>query len=115
MNKRDLVEEVAGRTGLPAGTVAAVLDAAVEAIRAAVVRGERVVLSGFGAFHRQARAARTARDLRTGRAVRVPARHVPAFRPGRAFAEAVARAGGIRRRSGSRGTPRQGGRGPAAS
>lgn len=91
MNKRELVEQVAARTRLPEREVAAVVDAVVEVIRRAVIRGDKVVLSGFGTFRRRSRAARTARNLWTGEKVTVRARDLPAFVPGRPFVDEVAR------------------------
>jgi DNA-binding protein HU-beta len=91
VNKRELVIDVAARTGLPVGDVARVVDAVLASITRAVTVGEKVVLSGFGTFHRQARARRTARNIAAGRTVTVPATSLPAFRPGKPFREAVAR------------------------
>jgi DNA-binding protein HU-beta len=95
VNKSELVEEVARRTKLSASDVALVVDSFMETVTRSVVRGEKVVLSGFGTFHRQARARRTARNIWADRPIRVPARNVPAFKPGQPFRDAVAR----RRRS----------------
>ena len=60
MNKSELVEEIVGRTRLPAVDVATVVDAFIVIVTRSVTRGEKVVLSGFGTFHRKARARRTA-------------------------------------------------------
>ena len=91
MNKSELVEEIARRTRLPAADVARVVDALIDAVRRAVVKGDKVVLQGFGTFHRRSRARRTARNIWTETPVAVPATNVPAFRPGKPFREAVAR------------------------
>jgi DNA-binding protein HU-beta len=91
MNKSELVEDIAARTKVATGDVAVVVDAFMESVTRSVVRGEKVVLSGFGTFHRQSRARRTARNIWADRAIRVPARNVPAFRPGQPFRDAVAR------------------------
>lgn len=91
MNKTELVAAIANRTKLPTGEVAQVVDAMIDTVKRSVVRGEKVVLSGFGTFHRKARAARTARDIWAERSMRVPARDVPAFRPGQPFKEAIGR------------------------
>ena len=91
MNKRDLVEEVDLRTDLPASTVAEVVDVLIDAVTRAVVQGDKVVLSGFGTFQRQARASRTARNIWTGEAVKVRARDIPTFKPGKPFFDAVTR------------------------
>ena len=106
LNKRELVEEIAGRTKLPAAEVARVVDSFIQVVTRAVVRGEKVVLSGFGTFHRRARARRMARDIRAGQPIRVPATNLPAFRPGRPFLEAVARRRAPRGRAASVGRAR---------
>jgi DNA-binding protein HU-beta len=95
VNKGELVEEIAGRTKLASSDVASVVDAFMDSVTRSVVRGEKVVLSGFGTFHRQARARRTARNIWADRPMRVPPRNVPAFKPGKPFKDAVSR----RRRS----------------
>jgi DNA-binding protein HU-beta len=91
VNKSELVEEIARRTKLAAGDVAQVVDSFMETVTRSVVRGEKVVLSGFGTFSRQARARRTARNIWADRPMRVPARNVPVFKPGSPFRDAVAR------------------------
>lgn len=95
MNKSQLVELIADRTRLPAHEVATVVDAFIDTVRRRVVQGEKVVLSGFGTFHRKARARRTARNIWAGQPMTVKPTSVPAFRPGKPFKDAVAR----RRRS----------------
>jgi DNA-binding protein HU-beta len=91
MNKSELVEEIAAKTGVSTADVARVVDAFMDTVTRSVVRDEKVVLSGFGTFHRQARARRTARNIWADRSIRVPARNVPVFRPGKPFRDAVAR------------------------
>jgi len=103
VNKAELVEEIADRTRVPAEDVAEVVDGFMDVVRRAVSRGDKVVLSGFGTFHRQARARRTARNIWADQPLAVPATNVPAFRPGKPFKEAVARR---RRRTSAAGTTR---------
>jgi DNA-binding protein HU-beta len=91
VNKSQLVEEIATRTKLPARDVANVVDTFIAIVTRAVVRGEKVVLSGFGTFHRRTRARRMARDIWAGKPLKVPATNVPEFKPGKPFREAVAR------------------------
>ena len=55
MNKGGLVSEVAKRTGLSKADVARVVDASIDAVRDAVVKGERVTLADFGTFERKHR------------------------------------------------------------
>jgi DNA-binding protein HU-beta len=89
MNKTQLVDALAERLG-DRRTAAAAVDGLLETIVDSVRAGESVSLTGFGVFEGRARAARTARNPRTGDAVDVPATTVPAFRPGTSFRNAVA-------------------------
>lgn len=89
MNKADLVDEVAARTGQTKVAVAAAIEAAMDVIIEAVAESESVTLSGFGTFESRSRKARTGRNPRTGDAVPIPPRTVPSFRPGNTFKEAV--------------------------
>jgi DNA-binding protein HU-beta len=88
MNKTQLVDALAERLG-DRRTAAAAVDGLLETIVDRVRSGEPVALTGFGVFEGRARAARTARNPRTGVAVAVPATTVPAFRPGAGFRAAV--------------------------
>ncbi len=58
-------------------------------ISAALARGDRVELRGFGAFSVKAREARIGRNPRTGEAVRVPQKHIPFFKSGKELRERV--------------------------
>ena len=60
-----------------------------EEISAALARGDRVELRGFGAFSVKRRAARTARNPRTGAADQVKAKHVPFFKTGKELRRAL--------------------------
>jgi DNA-binding protein HU-beta len=91
VNKSQLVERIARATDQPSADVAVTVDALIDAIRTAVTKGEKVVLSGFGTFYRQPRARRVARNIWADEGVVVPATYVAAFRPGKPFKEAVAR------------------------
>jgi DNA-binding protein HU-beta len=101
VNKAQLVEVIANRTGRDQETVAEVVNAFIEVVHRSVVGGEKVVLSGFGTFHTVSRARRTARNLWTDQKVTVPPRNLPAFKPGKPFREAVSRR---RRRTSAAGT-----------
>lgn len=89
MNKAELIEALATRLGdkRAAGTA---LDAVLAEVQSAVTKGEKVSITGFGVFEKRVRAARMARNPRTGAAVRVKKTSVPAFRPGSGFKEMVA-------------------------
>ncbi len=91
MNKAELVDAVAGKTGDSKSSVSASLDATLDVISAALARGEKVQLTGFGTFEWRHRAARMGRNPRTGAAVPIAASNVPAFKAGKALKDAVNR------------------------
>jgi DNA-binding protein HU-beta len=88
VNKAEFVERIAARTGDRAAAKE-VVDVAIDEIQRAVVKGEKVSFAGFGVFEKRQRAARMARNPRTGEAVKVKKTVVPAFRPGTGFKELV--------------------------
>ncbi|MGH3779260.1 MAG: HU family DNA-binding protein [Pseudonocardiaceae bacterium] len=88
MNKAQLIDALAVRLGdkkMAAAAVAALVDVVVRTVN----DGDRVTITGFGVFEKRARAARTARNPRTGEAVTIQQTDVPAFRPGTVFREVV--------------------------
>jgi DNA-binding protein HU-beta len=89
VNKAELVEALSARLGDRKAATAA-LDAVLQEIQNAVTKGDRVAITGFGVFEKRVRAARTARNPRTGEAVKVKKTSVPAFRAGAGFREMVA-------------------------
>jgi DNA-binding protein HU-beta len=88
MNKSQLVDALAERLG-DRRTAATAVEGLLETIVDTVRSGDSVSITGFGVFEARARAARTARNPRTGASVAVPATTVPAFRPGTSFRSAV--------------------------
>lgn len=98
MNKSELIDAVAERTGAGRGAASTAVDAVLDAIIAAVASGDRVGIVGFGTFEKRERGARTARNIRTGAPIKVKATSVPAFRAGAGFKETVA-SGGKKRKA----------------
>ncbi|MBN9102146.1 MULTISPECIES: HU family DNA-binding protein [unclassified Pseudonocardia] len=88
MNKTQLVDALAARMG-DRRSAATAVDGLLETIVDTVKGGGSVSITGFGVFEARARAARVARNPRTGDVVDVPATTVPAFRPGAGFRTAV--------------------------
>lgn len=89
MNKADLGDAVFNKIG---GTKKAAEDAVetvFESITNSLKKGEDVSVAGFGVFAAKKRAAREARNPRTGESVHVPATTVPKFRAGKSLKEAV--------------------------
>lgn len=94
MNKAELIEAVSQQGQLKKSDAARAVEALFdnEGIIARELRqGEKVQITGFGAFHARDRAARTGRDPRTGNAIQIKAARVPAFKPGQALKDALNR------------------------
>ncbi|GIF73072.1 hypothetical protein Asi02nite_25900 [Asanoa siamensis] len=89
VNKAELIEALAARLG-DRKTATAALDAVLAEVQQAVTKGDRVAITGFGVFEKRVRGARTARNPRTGEAVKVKKTSVPAFRAGAGFKDMVA-------------------------
>ena len=89
MNRTELAESVASKTGLDKRNAEAAVEAVTEAIVAEIKSGNRVSIFGFGSFEPRARAARTARNPQTQATVKVPASKSVAFKPAAAFKETL--------------------------
>jgi len=89
VNKAELIDALAVRLG-EKKTASVALDAVLAEVQAAVTKGDKVSITGFGVFEKRTRAARMARNPRTGEAVKVKKTAVPAFRAGAGFKEMVA-------------------------
>ena len=91
MNKAELVAAVAEKTALSKKDSEKAVNAAFEAITAALVNGDKVQLVGFGSFETKERNARIGRNPRTKEEIEIPASRVPAFKAGKALKDAVAK------------------------
>jgi DNA-binding protein HU-beta len=90
VNRSELVDRIATDTSLTRTDVTAVLSAFEGAVVDAVKGGDKVQLAGFLTFERGQRAARTARNPRTGEALAIPAAVVPKVKVGKTFKDALA-------------------------
>ena len=88
MTKADLVAKVA-ELGMTKKQAAAAVDAVIGGVKGALAKGESVRLVGFGTFSVKKRKARTGRNPQTGRPLKIPAKKVPAFSPGKGLKDAV--------------------------
>ena len=86
MNKAELVKAAAAKAEVSAALAAKVIDAALEAGVEAVKRGEGLQLIGFASVAIAHRAARKAKNPRTGAIVNVPAKKIVRIKPGAKFA-----------------------------
>ena len=91
MNKTELIAIAAENAGPTKKDTERVLNAALDAITLALVRGEKVQLSGFGTFETKDREARVGRNPHTKEAVEIPATRVPAFKASKALKDNIAK------------------------
>jgi nucleoid DNA-binding protein len=89
MNKEQLVEKVAERTGATKKDALEVLNSALDLVTVSLKRGEKVTLVGFGTFLVRKRKAREGRNPQTGAKIKIPAKKVPAFTAGKELKSAV--------------------------
>ena len=89
MNKTDLIAAVAQSTGLTKKDTERVLNAAIDAMTAALEKGEKVQLSGFGAFEVKEREARIGRNPHTNESIDIPATKVPTFKASKALKDLI--------------------------
>jgi len=92
LTKADIVDKIAGATGLTKVETEAVINGFIASIKEAIIDGEIVHLRGFGSFRAQHRASRTARNPRTNQEVKLGERFVPVFKPAKEFKENVNKA-----------------------
>ncbi len=82
MNKEQLIAKMAEKSGLKKTEAAKALAAFQESVTESVTAGEKIQLIGFGTFSVRERAARTARNPRTGESIKVEASKQPIFKAG---------------------------------
>ncbi len=88
MNKADLVAEVAKVVGSKRKADAAI-SCVFDTITKALKKGQGLTLVGFGTFRVSKRKARVGRNPQTGKEIRIPAKKVPKFSPGKTLKKAV--------------------------
>ena len=89
MNKAELIDVLTEKLGSDRRQATAAVEHIVDTIVRAVHKGDSVTITGFGVFEQRKRAARVARNPRTGETVKVKPTSVPAFRPGAQFKAVV--------------------------
>lgn len=91
MNRNELREAIATETGLSAAQADQALSAVLDSITAALAKGDKVSLPGFGTFVTRERSARQGRNPQTGEAIDIAASTAPAFKAGAGLKKAVAK------------------------
>lgn len=89
MNKSELIDAIADSADLSKAAAGKVLETVLDAVTGALVKGEQVVLIGFGTFSVKTRAARTGRNPQTGKPIEIKEAKVPLFKPGKALKDSV--------------------------
>lgn len=82
MNKTELVNAIAEKSGLGKAEAKRALDAALEAVSEALASDDKVALIGFGTFSVANKEERTGINPRTKETITIPARKVIKFKPG---------------------------------
>ena len=89
MTKKEIVKTISDETGLNQQQIKTVVQKTFDAIVATLVEEGRIELRNFGVFQVRPRAARKARNPRTGRQVEVPEKFVVTFKPGKIMEQKV--------------------------
>ena len=91
MNKTELIALASQNSGITRKDAERVINAALEAIAAAMVEGDKVQLSGFGTFETKEREARVGRNPHTKEAIEIPATRVPSFKASKVLKDSIAK------------------------
>ncbi|HBX89647.1 MAG: HU family DNA-binding protein [Bacteroidales bacterium] len=89
MNKAQLIDAIAGDSGLTKADSKKALDAFLKVTADALKSGDRVTLVGFGSFLVSERSARTGRNPQTGKEIKIPAKKVVKFKAGSELTDSV--------------------------
>ena len=89
MNKSDLIAAIAPKTGDTKKSAEETVNAFVNVVTEALVKGDKVQLVGFGSFEVRKRAARKGRNPQTKEEIKIPASKAPVFKAGKALKDVV--------------------------
>ncbi len=106
MNKAELIDTIADKTGQTKADTTNALDALLETIEATVAGGGKVQLVGFGNFEPHHRAARAGRNPQTGEPIEIAESTVPKFTPGKSFKDKVIEAHKPKPKATAKGKPK---------
>jgi DNA-binding protein HU-beta len=91
MVKADIINQISSKAGIPKVAAEKALSAFIDGITAALKKGNKVSLVGFGTFSVSKRAARKGRNPQTGKEITIKASKVPKFKAGKALKDTVNR------------------------
>ncbi|NJD02306.1 MAG: HU family DNA-binding protein [Ruminiclostridium sp.] len=89
MNKTDLINSIAAKSGLNKKNSEAALNATIASVEDSLKGGDKVVLVGFGTFEVRKRAARKGRNPQTKKEITIPASKAPVFKAGKVLKDKV--------------------------
>jgi DNA-binding protein HU-beta len=85
MNKADLIKKMSNDAGITQTEANKAFNAFIEGVAKSLSKGKRVTIVGFGTFSVSHRKARIGRNPKTGAPLKIAARKVPKFTPGKAL------------------------------
>ena len=89
MTKAEIVSKVSNNLGLEKNEVLATVENLMTEIKDSLHKGENVYFRGFGSFIVKKRAEKTGRNISKNTTIRIPAHHIPAFKPAKVFIDGV--------------------------
>jgi DNA-binding protein HU-beta len=92
MTKTELIETIADHLGISRTNAKKFVETFADVVVNALQNGEKVNITGFGAFFIEKKSPRVGRDPRNGAPISIPAKNVVKFRPGQEFADQIAQA-----------------------
>lgn len=98
MNKAELVTAISDKAGITKAQAAAALDQMIASVSGALRTGDKVTLVGFGTFSTVSRGPRTGRNPRDNKPIKIAAKKVAKFKPGKKLADDVNGKGGKKKK-----------------
>ena len=89
MNKQELISVIAESTGLSKAETRKAVQAFIDTVAQSLAKGEVITLIGFGGFFAVQRSEKTAKNVRTGEKIVIPARKAVKFRAGKSLSDTV--------------------------
>ena len=89
MTKAELVSKISENLGLEKNEVLATVENMMSEVKNSLNNGENVYLRGFGSFIIKKRAEKTGRNISKNITIKIPAHHIPAFKPAKVFVDGV--------------------------
>ena len=89
MNKGELIDAVAKDAGISKSQAQDAVESVIANVTKSLKKDQKVTLVGFGTFSTSKRAAREGRNPQTGRPIKIPAKKVAKFTPGKALTDSI--------------------------